>query len=139
MRARAWAQWSGTDRVPHLPDNGASHVKLSSVEVEYYFYTLASKKRPFEITLSNRRARSPQYSDDDFEDGPPEPNGHGEDDDEDEVPAATVLNLPAGEVEGLWESLVYEAQTKDTLLGHSDATLAFSDKMIDPNIITCNR
>ncbi len=55
------------------------------------------------------------------------------------MPAATVLNLPAEELEGVWESLVYEAGTKDTLLGHSDATLAFSDAKIDPNIVSANR
>lgn len=128
-----------------MTDNGATHVNFASVDAEYYFYTLASKKRPAEITLQSNRhghAPEPDYSEDDYEPGcAPEPNGHrnGDDEDEDEVPAATVLNLPAEELEGVWESLVYEWETKDTLLGHSDATLAFSDAMIDPNIVSANR
>lgn len=69
---------------------------------------------------------------------PSEPSNDGEEE-EDEVAAASVLNLPSREHEGVWDSLVYEPGVKDTLLGHADATLAFSDAGVDSNIVTCNR
>lgn len=139
-----------TDTKPTATDNGATHVNLKLVQPEFYFYALAKTRRPIDITLNDpsndRHGHAPDlsFTNSDYEDGQaPEPNGRGHggggDDEEEEVAAATVLALPGAELEGLWESLVYEKDTKETLLGHSDATLAFSDASIDMNIITSNR
>lgn len=69
--------------------------------------------------------------------------GSGEDPDGedggDDVPAASVLQLPSRNLEGLWDSLVYEDDVKGKLLGYIYSTILFSDASVDFNIVTWNR
>ncbi|KAG7530943.1 hypothetical protein FFLO_04671 [Filobasidium floriforme] len=62
-----------------------------------------------------------------------------EDDDEDNVMAATVQELPSRSLDGLWESLIYTEDIKPRLLNYIYTTLLFSDADVDFNIITWNR
>ncbi|ORY89054.1 P-loop containing nucleoside triphosphate hydrolase protein [Leucosporidium creatinivorum] len=62
-----------------------------------------------------------------------------EEDDGDDVPAASVLQLPSRSLEGLWDTLVYEGDVKGKLLGYIYSTMLFSDAMVDFNIVTWNR
>lgn len=66
------------------------------------------------------------------------------DDDNDEdgdndVPAASVLQLPSRSLEGLWDTLVYDGDVKGKLLGYIYSTMLFSDAAVDFNIVTWNR
>ncbi|XP_063670551.1 pachytene checkpoint protein 2 homolog isoform X2 [Pan troglodytes] len=47
--------------------------------------------------------------------------------------------LPAAEFHGLWDSLVYDVEVKSHLLDYMMATLLFSDKNVNSNLITWNR
>ncbi|TIA92538.1 hypothetical protein E3P99_00564 [Wallemia hederae] len=53
--------------------------------------------------------------------------------------AATVLELPNASTSGLWDTLVYDADVKNTLLRYIYATLRFSSNDVDANIISWNR
>ncbi|KAG8969984.1 hypothetical protein FRC03_012437 [Tulasnella sp. 419] len=59
--------------------------------------------------------------------------------DGDEVMAATVCELPCRAWEGLWDSLIYPDDIKPRLLNYIYATLIFSDKDVDFNIVSWNR
>lgn len=56
-----------------------------------------------------------------------------------DVMAATVMELPNMELEGVWESLIYEGDIKERLLNYIHTTLIFSDADIDFNIVSWNR
>ena len=58
---------------------------------------------------------------------------------ETEVHSAKNWMLPTAEFEGLWESLVYEAGLKESLLKYVEVTLLLSERGVDPNLVTWNR
>ncbi|KFK26274.1 hypothetical protein AALP_AA8G225700 [Arabis alpina] len=47
--------------------------------------------------------------------------------------------LPAKEFDGLWESLIYESGVKQRLLRYAATALLFTQKGVDPNLVSCNR
>lgn len=59
--------------------------------------------------------------------------------DEAGVPAAHQWLLPCREFHGLWSSLVYDDDVKQSLLNFVEATLLLSDRGVDSNIISWNR
>jgi hypothetical protein len=72
----------------------------------------------------------------------------GEDEDDDnadatqedsDVMAATVAQLPSLELEGIWENLIYEDNVKLRLLYYINSTQAFGDRNVNFNVITWNR
>ncbi|XP_065065358.1 pachytene checkpoint protein 2 homolog [Rhopilema esculentum] len=58
---------------------------------------------------------------------------------DEDISAANHWVLPADELHGLWDSLVYDADIKFQLLNYAYTTLLFSDRGIDSNIISWNR
>ncbi|KAJ9100780.1 hypothetical protein QFC19_005519 [Naganishia cerealis] len=62
-----------------------------------------------------------------------------EDNDESNVMAATVRELPSRDMDGLWDSLIYADDVKPRLLNYIYTTLLFSDANVDFNIVTWNR
>lgn len=48
-------------------------------------------------------------------------------------------NLPAKEFDGMWESLIYESGLKQRLLRYAASALLFSEKGVDPFVISWNR
>ncbi|ORX34793.1 P-loop containing nucleoside triphosphate hydrolase protein [Kockovaella imperatae] len=57
----------------------------------------------------------------------------------DHVPAATVKELPAPDIDGLWDNLIYSDDLKERLLRYIFATMRFADAGIDSNVISWNR
>ncbi|XP_010521495.1 PREDICTED: pachytene checkpoint protein 2 homolog [Tarenaya hassleriana] len=47
--------------------------------------------------------------------------------------------LPAKEFNGLWESLIYESGLKQRLLRYAASALLFTQKGVDPNLVSWNR
>ncbi|GAA5845714.1 hypothetical protein JCM3766R1_001146 [Sporobolomyces carnicolor] len=66
-------------------------------------------------------------------------NPQNDEDGDSDVPAASVLELPARSLEGVWDTLIYEGQVKEKLLGYIYSTMLFSDASVDFNIVTWNR
>ncbi|GAA6013615.1 hypothetical protein JCM10207_004791 [Rhodosporidiobolus poonsookiae] len=64
---------------------------------------------------------------------------HADEDGDSDVPAASVLELPALSLEGVWDSLIYEGEVKEKLLSYIYSTMLFSDAAVDFNIVTWNR
>lgn len=62
-----------------------------------------------------------------------------EEEGEEDVMAASVLELPSTSLEGIWDSLIYEGDIKEKLLGYIYSTLLFSDASVDFNIVSWNR
>ncbi|KAJ9126089.1 hypothetical protein QFC24_002361 [Naganishia onofrii] len=62
-----------------------------------------------------------------------------EDNDDSNVMAATVRELPSRDMDGLWDSLIYADDVKPRLLNYIYTTLLFSDANVDFNIVTWNR
>lgn len=60
----------------------------------------------------------------------------GEDSD---VMAATVAQLPAVALEGIWDNLIYEDNVKLRLLNYINSTQLFGERTVDFNVITWNR
>lgn len=58
---------------------------------------------------------------------------------EDGMAAASHWVLPSAQLEGLWESLVYETPVKAELLSYSSTALLFADREVDPNVISWNK
>jgi hypothetical protein len=52
--------------------------------------------------------------------------------------AATVCELPNTKMEGLWDSLIFEANVKVKLLNYIHATLVLSDADIDCTSLHCH-
>lgn len=88
---------------------------------------------------------SPTFIVDSFSAGPPnaeedDANGNGASSGEDsDVMAATVAQLPAQALEGIWDNLIYEDDVKERLLNYIYSTQLFGDKAVDFNVITWNR
>ncbi|OLL23724.1 Pachytene checkpoint protein 2 [Neolecta irregularis DAH-3] len=59
--------------------------------------------------------------------------------DEDDTPAANIINLPSEILEGIWETLIFEDDLKKSLLLFIHAIMLFSDHGVDQNIIALNR
>lgn len=53
--------------------------------------------------------------------------------------AATVAQLPALALEGIWDNLIYEDNVKLRLLNYINSTQLFGDCRVDFNVITWNR
>ncbi|KAG9283799.1 hypothetical protein AMEX_G2607 [Astyanax mexicanus] len=58
---------------------------------------------------------------------------------DEELSAANHWLLPAAELHGIWESLIYEEDIKTQLLNYVSTAIFFSDKNVDSNLITWNR
>jgi len=108
---RSWLQSASHIALP------TSAVPLSSVTLQLHIYQPPSSSNVTEF------ATSPQAD----EDG------------DSDVPAASVLELPSLSLEGIWDSLIYEGQVKEKLLGYIYSTMLFSDASIDFNIVTWHR
>ncbi|KAF7286483.1 hypothetical protein GWI33_005121 [Rhynchophorus ferrugineus] len=63
-----------------------------------------------------------------------ETDGEGE-----EVTLATYLTLPSQELFTLWENLYYEDNIKNNLLKYARTIMEFSNKGINPAIVSCNK
>ena len=74
----------------------------------------------------------------DGDDGQAEDNDDDQGEDKD-VMAATVGQLPAVALEGIWDNLVYEDDVKLRLLNYIASTQLFGDRQVDFNVITWNR
>ena len=66
-------------------------------------------------------------------------NPQNDEDGDSDVPAASVLELPSLSLEGVWDTLIYEGEVKEKLLGYIYSTMLFSDASVDFNIVTWNR
>ncbi|MCI12446.1 pachytene checkpoint protein 2 like, partial [Trifolium medium] len=47
--------------------------------------------------------------------------------------------LPAKEFDGMWESLIYESGLKQRLLRYAASALLFTEKAVDPFLVSWNR
>uniref|UniRef100_A0A1B6BWW7 Pachytene checkpoint protein 2 homolog n=1 Tax=Clastoptera arizonana TaxID=38151 RepID=A0A1B6BWW7_9HEMI len=56
-----------------------------------------------------------------------------------EQAAANHWILPSSDFHGLWDSLIYEDGIKGNLLKYAETIMMFSDRGVDPNIISWNR
>ena len=59
--------------------------------------------------------------------------------DGEEIQAARQLILPAKELHGVWDSLIYGTGVKDKLLRYVFTAMRLSDRNVDPNLISWNR
>ncbi|KIO30216.1 hypothetical protein M407DRAFT_69382 [Tulasnella calospora MUT 4182] len=59
--------------------------------------------------------------------------------DGEEVVAASVCELPCRNWDGLWDTLVYSDDIKPRLLNYIHATLVFSERDVDFNVVSWNR
>lgn len=59
--------------------------------------------------------------------------------DEENLAASSNWLLPSAEFQGLWENLIYDMSVKTDLLQYARTTMLFSDRKVDPNIVTWNR
>ncbi|XP_041455210.1 pachytene checkpoint protein 2 homolog isoform X1 [Lytechinus variegatus] len=58
---------------------------------------------------------------------------------DEDLAAASHWLLPAAEIEGMWETLIFDSSVKLQLLNYASTTLLFSDAKVDANIISWNR
>uniref|UniRef100_A0A182QT70 AAA+ ATPase domain-containing protein n=1 Tax=Anopheles farauti TaxID=69004 RepID=A0A182QT70_9DIPT len=47
--------------------------------------------------------------------------------------------LPSRELHGLWKSLIFEKEVKDSMLDFAETSMLFARKGVDRNLVTCNR
>ncbi|XP_034949321.1 pachytene checkpoint protein 2 homolog [Chelonus insularis] len=59
--------------------------------------------------------------------------------DTEELPVSSHWILPCQEFHGLWESLHYESKLKENLFKYIETAMEFSEKNVDPNIISWNK
>ncbi|KAK0171142.1 hypothetical protein PV328_008899 [Microctonus aethiopoides] len=59
--------------------------------------------------------------------------------DSEELPVASHWILPCREFEGLWENLCYPPSVKENLYNFVETSIMFSDKKVNPNIISWNK
>ncbi|XP_073976534.1 pachytene checkpoint 2 protein isoform X3 [Rhodnius prolixus] len=59
--------------------------------------------------------------------------------DEGQTTAASYTELPSALYEGLWESLIFDSDIKNTLLQYARTMLLYSKCGVDPLIVACNR
>ncbi|KAM0790830.1 hypothetical protein ACM66B_004675 [Microbotryomycetes sp. NB124-2] len=95
-------------------------IAASQVQLEIHVYSPPSASRTYDVSTSEG---------DDYENG----------NDDDNVPAATVMHLPNRALDGLWTTLVYEDDVKSSLLSYIYSTVLFSDAMVDFDVVTWNR
>ncbi|KAK4050742.1 hypothetical protein OIO90_004964 [Microbotryomycetes sp. JL221] len=106
------------------PDSAqASSIAAAQVQLEIHVYAMPSSSRAYDVSTGS----GDKYGDDDDEN------------EEDNVPAASVMHLPSRHLEGLWDTLVYEDDVKSKLLSYIYSTVLFSDAMVDFNVVTWNR
>lgn len=99
-------------------------MRLDDIELHVHVY------RPSQaFIIDSFTAGQPDFDDADA-------TGATEDSD---VMAATVAQLPALELEGIWDNLVYEDDVKVRLLNYIYSTQLFGDRQVDFNVITWNR
>lgn len=60
-------------------------------------------------------------------------------DGEEEVAASQQLLLPAVELHGMWDSLVYDTDLKKQMLQYASTAMLFADSGVDDNLISFNR
>lgn len=60
-------------------------------------------------------------------------------DDSEEFVACQLSLLPSSQYEGLWNSLIYDQNIKNTLLRYVSTAMIFSERKVDPTLITWNR
>ncbi|CEM02169.1 unnamed protein product [Vitrella brassicaformis CCMP3155] len=58
---------------------------------------------------------------------------------ESNMPACQQWTMPHRDYLGLWEALMYEGILKQDLLSYANAALLFSDKGVDPQVVSFNR
>lgn len=58
---------------------------------------------------------------------------------EDGTVSAVVWNLPGKIFDGLWESLIFEDDIKQRLLRYMNTVMLFSNRKVDPKIVSFNR
>lgn len=68
------------------------------------------------------------------EDGPAE-----ELEGEEDIATFHEWQLPARDFHGLWESLIFDSGVKQRLLRYAASALLFSDKKVDPQLVSWNR
>ncbi|KAJ8041863.1 Pachytene checkpoint protein 2-like [Holothuria leucospilota] len=59
--------------------------------------------------------------------------------DGEEMSAANHWLLPAADMQGLWDNLIFDGPIKSNLLHYAMTTLLFSDRKVDPSVISWNR
>ncbi|TPX34800.1 hypothetical protein SmJEL517_g02643 [Synchytrium microbalum] len=60
-------------------------------------------------------------------------------DDEENVVAANICDLPARHLDGVWENLIFDEDLQTRLLEYITTSTLFSDKMVDSNIVSWNK
>ncbi len=60
-------------------------------------------------------------------------------DDDEDIPSFTEYLLPFGRFEGLWEALLFDAGIKSQLLNYARMAALFSDRNVDPALVSWNR
>ena len=63
----------------------------------------------------------------------------GEDESGNDLASCMQWQLPAKELHGLWETLIYEGEIKQNLLNYATTAMLFSDRNVNPHIIAWNR
>ncbi|KAI9032270.1 pachytene checkpoint protein 2 [Hyaloraphidium curvatum] len=58
---------------------------------------------------------------------------------EEQIQTNSHLLLPSRELEGLWDNLIFDDRLQLQLLDFVYTTLLFSDRLVDPNIVSFNR
>jgi len=56
-----------------------------------------------------------------------------------DVTSCSIWMLPAKEMHGLWETLIYDSDVKSHLLEYAESAMYFADRRVDANIIAWNR
>jgi pachytene checkpoint protein 2 len=69
----------------------------------------------------------------------PPQDGEGDDDGDDACPPFRCWNLPHASFHGLWEALHYDIELKSRLLHYIDSAVLFSDRKVDPHLVTFGR
>jgi len=60
-------------------------------------------------------------------------------DGEEDIAACDQLILPSRYLEGLWDSIIVDEDLKSYLLNYISSALLFSDKQVDPHLISWNK
>ncbi|CAD7082574.1 unnamed protein product [Hermetia illucens] len=96
-------------------DNIKYFKSLNETQLVYHFYKINERGAEIEILESDSNESN------------------------DEVPASNHWLLPSRDFTGLWESLIYEEGLKENILKYVETSLLFSQRKVNPNIISCNR
>ncbi|KAM0754327.1 AAA-domain-containing protein [Meredithblackwellia eburnea MCA 4105] len=103
-------------------------IPLSIISLQIHIYQPTSSLSPGGVTqlFTSNSSQSEDAAPDDYGDG-------------NDTSAASVTMLPSRELEGVWDSLIYEQGVKEGLLGYIYSTILFSDARVDFNIVSWNR